>query len=76
MDFISTLNQGQMRKAMMLGYTKHLLSKVKINDKQNQVFFVANFQALTFKYKRTIKERYPLIINSEQLQKAQPLNLH
>lgn len=32
--------------------------------------------AAASKYKRAIKERYPLIINSEQLQKAEPLNLH
>lgn len=57
-------------------HTKNLLSKVKINDKQNQVFFVFDFQAAASKYKRAIKERYPLIINSQQLQKAEPLNLH
>lgn len=57
-------------------HKKHLLSKVKINDKQNQVSFVADFQAAASKYERAIKERYPLIINSEQLQKAEPLNLH
>lgn len=77
-DFISILNQGQMSRTMMLKctYTKNLLSKVKINDKRNQVFFVFDFQAAASKYKRAIKERYSLIINSQQLQKAEPLNLH
>lgn len=55
---------------------KILLSKVKINDKQNQVCFVFDFQAAASSYKRAIKEIYPLIINSQQLQKAEPLNLH
>lgn len=51
-------------------YTKHLLNS------HHQVSFVVDFQAAASKYKRAIKDRYSLIINSKQLQKAEPLNLH
>lgn len=36
--------------------------------------FVADFQAAASKYKRALKGRYPLIIDSKQLQKAESLN--
>lgn len=56
--------------ALMRAHPSCQLSKVKINDQQNQLPFVVDFQPAVAPYKRAIKGGDPLIINSEQLQKT------